>query len=53
MTTIYNPYKEHSWYYQGPPPNTEDYQITLTYLKRRLHHDRSMGTTTKRKNQSI
>ena len=35
MCTIYNPYIEHKWYYQGKQPTNNDYKITLTYLRKK------------------
>ena len=36
MPTIYNPYSNHPWFYNGPDPTIQDHEIVLKYLQGRF-----------------
>ena len=36
MSTIFNPYKIHTWFYQGSIPTKLEYEIALDYLHSKL-----------------
>ena len=36
MSTIFNPYKIHTWFYQGSIPTKLEYEIALEYLQGRF-----------------
>lgn len=38
ISTIYNTYKIHSWYFNGPTPTLEDHKIMKEYLKDRFNN---------------
>jgi hypothetical protein len=41
MPTIYNPYKSHSWFYQGSVPTKSEHEIVLKYLQGRFKRELS------------
>jgi hypothetical protein len=36
MSTIYNPYQTHEWFYNGPVPTKSEHELVLKYLKSKL-----------------
>jgi hypothetical protein len=37
MPTIFNPYQNHSWFYQGSTPTKSEYEIARDYLKSKFN----------------
>ena len=44
MPTIYNPYSNHEWFYNGPVPNKSEHEIVLKYLQGRFKRGLSNNT---------
>jgi hypothetical protein len=41
MPTIYNPYSNHEWFYNGPVPTKSEHEVALKYLQGRFKRELS------------
>jgi len=48
MSTIFNPYQTHEWFYNGPDPTIKDHEIALTYLKSKRRNTNGISKKSKR-----
>jgi hypothetical protein len=46
MSTIFNPYQTHEWFYNGPDPTIEDHEIALDYIKNKRRNQNGLPNNT-------